>query len=389
MKAPLTAGRVLGDRTKLLIVQPAVPAYRVAFFDKLIQQLRALGVDTLVVTGGYEHEERADKTQNPWSVQVPDRLADRFQRVRWRRWSAAAHRPDLVVAEQAIKNLESYPLLARQRLGGPRVAMWGHGRSYSTSQGPAAAALKQFLTRRCDWFFAYTQAGADHVVQHGFPRTRVSVLNNTINTETLEADLARITTDDVEAFQRRHALTTGRTALFLGGVDAAKGIDFLLQSARAAERLLPGFVLLVGGAGQDLPKVQAAQAAGAPVRALGRLDGIEKALALRTADVLAIPEWIGLVAVDSLVAGRPIVSTNHPSHSPEHEYLTPGVTAVFADHEVGAYATAMTDLLGAVAHLRAMQSRCREDADQYTLDRMVDSFTEGVLAWDEIRRAGL
>ena len=110
--------------------------------------------------------------------------------------------------------------------------MWGHGRSYSTPQGPRAAYLKQYLTRRSQWFFAYTQAGADHVMANGFPATRLSVLNNTIDTDSLRRDLEAVSDDDVDAFSSRHRLTPGRTALFLGGVDKAKGVDFLLGSAR-------------------------------------------------------------------------------------------------------------------------------------------------------------
>ena len=45
-----------------------------------------------------------------------------------------------------------------------------------------------------------------------------------------------ISDDDVDAFSRRHGLTPGRTALFLGGVDKAKGIDFLFESAQRPRR---------------------------------------------------------------------------------------------------------------------------------------------------------
>jgi glycosyltransferase involved in cell wall biosynthesis len=81
------------------------------------------------------------------------------------------------------------------------------------------------------------------------------------------------------------------------------------------------------------------------VRILGRLDGRAQALALRCADVLAVPEWIGLVAVDSLVAGVPLVSTDHPSHSPERDYLADGVTSVFSAHRVDDYADALAACL--------------------------------------------
>jgi glycosyltransferase involved in cell wall biosynthesis len=296
--------------------------------------------------------------------------------------------PDLVLVEQAIRNLETYPLLARKAVGGPSVAMWGHGRSYSTPQGPTLAAAKQFLTRRCDWFFAYTQAGAVHVIDHGFPATRVSVLNNTIDTDELQRDLESVSDADIDRFRREYGLTPGRTALFLGGIDQAKGIDFLLESALAAGEQLPGFVLLVGGAGAQLEDVKAAQRSGAPVRALGRLDGVAKALVLRATDVLAIPQWIGLVAVDSLVSGRPIVSTWHNAHSPEQEYLEPGISAVFTDHDVVAYSHGLTQALTSL-DLVTMQGACLAAAPHLSLDHMVDAFVEGVVAWDHVRRSGL
>ena len=241
------------------------------------------------------------------------------------------------------------------------------------------------LTRRADWFFAYTALGARYVNERGFPRERTTVLWNTLDTHALAADLDKVTESQADSFRREHKLTTGRTALFLGGVDPAKGIDFLLSAATIAGRLLPGFTLLIGGSGDSLNAVRRAESTGAPVRALGRLDGEQKALALAVSDVLAIPEWIGLVAVDSLVAGRPVVSTRHHSHSPEAEYLDPGRTAVFTDHNSQAYAEGLVALL-ASPELPPMQQRCLDEAPKYDIDGMADRFVEGILAWQEYAR---
>ncbi len=269
---------------RLVIVHPFVQRYRQSLYERLWSELSGTGIEVLVAQNKPPPAlaARADSTTAPWSLPVATKwLRIRDKDVAIRDFRALRLGPtDLVIVEQAVKNVETYPLLVRKALGGPSVAMWGHGRSYSTPQGAALAAAKQFLTRRCDWFFAYTQAGADHVIAHGFPPTRVSVLNNTIDTGALRRDLDAVSDDDVEAFSQRYDLAPGKTALFLGGVDKAKGIDFLLESAQQAARMLPGFVLLVGGAGAELADVQAAQHAGAPVRALGRLDGPNKALAL-------------------------------------------------------------------------------------------------------------
>ena len=376
------------------MVHPFLPSYRRPFFDRVDTALCELGWDFGVVDSDAPPSisGRGDRSAGNWVVPTRTRwvpVGNRALAYRHLRRPIKAQAADLVVVEQGIRNLESYPLLARQHVGGPSVAMWGHGRTHPTPQGPRAADLKQYLTRRSQWFFAYTQAGADHVVANGFPATRISVLNNTIDTASLRHDLEAVSDDDVDAFSRRHGLTPGRTALFLGGVDKAKGIDFLLESARQAAQAFPGFVLLVGGAGAQLVDVQAAEHSGAPVRALGRLDGAEKALALTAADVLAIPEWIGLVAVDPHDAGRPIVSTCHPSHSPEHEYLEPGRTADFVQHDPISYAEGLVNLLTNTDRLQTMQTRCVEESAKYSLHHMVDAFVEGVLAWDDVRRAGL
>jgi len=290
--------------------------------------------------------------------------------------------PDLVIAEQAIKNLEVYALLARQEVKGtPRLGLWGQGRAFSTPQGRMGSLLKQWVTRRSDWFFAYTQEGADYVVRHGVSPERVTVLGNTIDTGQLRRELDNVSDAEVDGFRQRWSLVPGKIALFLGGVDAAKGIDFLLDAAEKVAKQVPGFRLVIAGSGLSSDDVRRRQQEGAPIVFVGRLEGIEKAVALRSADIMMIPEWVGLVAVDSLVSGCPIITTHHNSHSPEFSYLTNRWNSVIFTHEVDAYADGVirtmkdSDLLADLAHQAVTDSR------SYSLAGMVNSFSQGVDEW--------
>jgi glycosyltransferase involved in cell wall biosynthesis len=380
--------------TKLLVITPWIPGYNVPFYDRLQQALHQHDVQLTVTRNGAPPSmaSRGDASGGPWAKDVPTAwVTIGGKEIPHRRIRSVMREvgPDLVVVEQALHNPETYPLLVRHAMGRFGVAMWGQGRTYSTTQSAVGATLKQWLTRQGDWFFAYTPAGADHVVRNGFPRTRVSVLNNTIDTDRLRADLEGVEVHELDAFRQEQALTPGRTALFLGGVDTRKGISFLIESARIAGKLMPGFVLLIAGDGDSMPLAQVARGQGAPIRLLGRTDGHSKALALRTSDLLAVPEWIGLVAVDALVSGRPVITTDHPSHSPEHEYLVPGETSVVAAHTPADYARALVSTLSVTDRLAGMQAAARLASYQYTLDAMVDSFVEGVLGWRDLRRAGL
>jgi len=64
-------------------------------------------------------------------------------------------------------------------------------------------------------------------------------------------------------------------------------------------------------------EVRARQERGGPIVWLGRVDDHDKAIALHAADLLLIPESVGLVAVDSLAAQVPLVTTELRSCCPE------------------------------------------------------------------------
>lgn len=376
------------NQDRLLIVQPYVPSYRAPFFSVVKQLLADRGIQGAVAAApasGSNAARNDDRTtscadfllhEKQWSIGSRSILFRSLSR------TVFSFQPGLVVVEQAMKNLESLPLLLRSwGSHNPSVAMWGQGRSYSTKQNVMMARMKQGLTRRADWFFSYTPLGADYVVAHGFPRDRTTVLWNSIDTTALQADLSAVTSAELDLFRSVHGLKRGHTGLFLGGIDERKGMSFLMESAHEIAAAAPDFRLLVGGSGQMESAVVREVASGGPVRFLGRLDGREKALALAAADFLMIPEWIGLVAVDSLASGKPMVSTQHDSHSPEFEYLVEGETLVLSGHEPSEYASAVLALMSDPERLAHMSFQGRLQAENLSIERMAENFVSGVLAW--------
>ena len=99
---------------------------------------------------------------------------------------------DLVIVEHANRLLLNYRLLAA-RGEGRRVAFWGHGANF---QAPAEHAgkdgLKRNLARTADWWFAYTNGGARLVESYGYPRDRVTVVNNSIDSRGIADAIARL-----------------------------------------------------------------------------------------------------------------------------------------------------------------------------------------------------
>jgi len=379
---------------RLLILQPYIPEYRVAFFYDLRGALQDKGFELVLAAGraqGHLEQRGDDRTESTADVLLNSRsigVGGKSFRIRNVRSVLHKVQPDLVVAEQAIKNADVYSLLMRQVVKGtPRFGLWGQGRAFSRPQGKAGSLLKQWVTRRSDWFFAYTQEGADYVVRYGVPPNRVTLLNNTIDTEQLRLELDNVSEAEIDDFRQRHALIPGQTALFLGGVDATKGIQFLLDAAEEVAKQVPGFRLVIAGSGSSSDLVRRRQQEGAPIVFVGRLDGPGKAVALRAADVMMIPEWVGLVAVDSLVAGCPIITTSHASHSPEFSYLADRMNSFIFPHQIEAYARGVVRVMKDCKSLAVVAEQAAQDSWSYSLAGMVECFARGVDDWRSSTRS--
>lgn len=369
----------MGPSRRVAIIQPALPQYRVPFFSGLISaaEVEDIHIDVFVGETPTAMRERGDSSDAAFI----HALRTREWIIRGRALFYKSPTPvlragyDLVILEHAVRNIESYELLAR--FGCRRIAFLGHGRTYPKDVSPRQEALKHWITQRATWFFGYTRQGVDAVVEHGFPRERTTILNNTIDTVALRADLSAISDTDVADFSCQYDLR-GKTGLYLGGLDTYKRISFLLDSATMVRDECPDFRLLIAGNGADRPLVDAFVAQNSWAKFLGGVHGRGKAIALRAAQAVSIPGAIGLVAIDSLVAGTPIVTTDYPYHGPEFDYLADGITAIVTPNDELSYSRGLVAFLNSRRRQQEMSERCHIESQKYTLDDMIRSCLTGV-----------
>ncbi|MFD7443124.1 glycosyltransferase family 4 protein [Streptomyces sp. NPDC059909] len=309
----------------------------------------------------------------------------------WQRVQRRVASADIVVVEQALHNLDTYPLLLKQRLArvtgaSPRVALWGHGRTYTKPVSRLETAAKDVVSRYASWFFAYTEGGAAHLADRGYPRERITVLHNSVDTMALAGVRERAATPgtpecaEAAALRKRYHLRPGRTALFLGGLDASKRIPLLLDCVRRVTRTFPDFRLLVAGDGVDRPLVSAAAASpDSPVVPLGHTTGRQVGLLGAVSDIMLMPGRVGLCAVDSFALRTPIVTTAWPWHAPEFEYLEDGRNALVTRDDPETYAMTVQEVLNDRTRLESLRAACGRDATAYTVDGMAERFCAGLL----------
>jgi phosphatidylinositol alpha-mannosyltransferase len=110
----------------------------------------------------------------------------------------------------------------------------------------------------------------------------------------------------------------GKSVLFLGRYDEPrKGMAVLLAALpKVVERFGDIEVLIVGRGDEDELRDDAGQLA-RHLRFLGQVDDAEKASALRSADVYCAPhiggESFGIVLVEAMAAGTPVVASDLPA----------------------------------------------------------------------------
>ena len=123
---------------------------------------------------------------------------------------------------------------------------------------------------------------------------------------------------------------------------------------------------------------QAAAAHAQWLRYEGPQFGGDKVACLSMAQVCLNPGLVGLGILDAFCAGLPMITTDLPVHSPEIEYLDPGVNGLMTPPRAADYADGVLALLRDPPRLAAMRAAARAAAERFSIETMVGNFSAGV-----------
>lgn len=372
---------------RVVCVQERLLRYRIPFFDLLHRTLLDddIALDLRYGSASQTVALRGDSADLFWGTHVHNRrfrLGTVHEAV-WQPVVAASRQADLVIVDQASRLLANYVLLARQQFGGPPIALWGHGanlqpdRSVLSRVGEAA---KRGYSRVPHWWFAYTEGTAHRVAGLGFPRQRITVVQNAVDTSSLQKWYDTVTPDEADQARAALGLRGHSTCLYIGSLYPNKRIGFLLEAAEVIATAVPDFELVAVGSGPDEEMVRRAAARFPWVRHVAATFGRDKAVLARNSRLLLMPGAVGLGILDSFSFRLPMVTTAEALHGPEIEYLRSGVNGLMT--AVGGtprgYAETVIGLLRDPARIESLKNGCAESADVYTLDAMVRRFSDGI-----------
>jgi glycosyltransferase involved in cell wall biosynthesis len=288
---------------------------------------------------------------------------------------------DLVIAEQASKLLVNYPLLIRQLLGRQKFAFWGHGRNFQTDEPDGIRErLKRWMLPLPHWWFTYTEGTAKYIEEVGFPRERITVVYNTIDSQSLINERATISSNEIAQVRERLGIASDNVCIYIGSMYPEKRIEFLLEACRHIRRRIPDFTMLFLGAGSSDGLVMQFCSENAWAKFPGAAFGRDKVKYSAAARLMLMPGLVGLAIIDSFALQVPIITTAIPWHSPEIEYLENDRNGIIVGpmDDVERYAATVADLLTDYDRRSRLVENCRKSASAYTTQRMVSCFLEGI-----------
>jgi glycosyltransferase involved in cell wall biosynthesis len=357
-----------------------LPHYRIGFFSALHDALVGDGIDLQLSYGLASAPGAAPAPELPWALPIRNRTLAMGNKppLVWQSIPPAVRRADLVVLMQESRVLSNFPVIASGLAGRARVALWGHGLNFEQEHGSRTNRFKLFYSRRVHWWFAYTQGVANVLLATGFPAERITIVENSIDTELLRRTARDMNDASIGAFRNQLGVPVGPTAIFCGRLYARKRVDFLLEAGERIRKQLPGFQLIIIGDGPDTEKVRAFAAAHSWVHYAGAFFEQDIVPYFRLADVCLMPGAVGLTILDAFALETPLVTTRLPDHGPEIEYLVQEQNGIMTENTLDAYVEGAIRVLSSPPLRDKLKDGCRDSAAHYTLQNMVRNFQRGV-----------
>ncbi len=316
-------------------------------------------------------------------------------------WEILTGGYDAIVITTESKFISNLLLALLCKLRGIAVLHWGFG--YHPARGSRESdvpnpvmltittAIKKGFTKLADGFIAYTKNGAEQLIASGYPRERTFFVQNTIDmSEQLRLHEAARDTDPQQIRREFGLRPDSAVFVFIGRLVPIKRVDQLIEAIRLINRdklsARPVEALIIGsGMCEEALKAQAADIPG--IHFFGALppnDAVARCLKVSAAAVVA--GMIGLVANHALAHGRPVITRELDTHSPELEYIEQDRNGLIVPGDMDAFAATLARFADDPGWQARLAKGALETRDALRMDSMAERFDEAVRVTTARRR---
>ena len=366
---------------KVVIVQKSLVQYREKFFNLLKEALLNEGVDLTLIYGRQNSIEaiKNDQINLEWGKLIPNKTLQIGKRqLIWQPCIQELQGKELVIVEQANKLLLNYYLILCKKYLGIKLAYWGHGLNMMYDSNSLANKFKYLFINKSDWWFAYSQGVKSFLIKKGYPESKITVVQNAIDTRSLTKNYAKIKSSETEEVKTGLGIKGQHIGIFCGAMYPEKQIDFILESCQKIKQQIEDFHMVFIGAGVDAQKVVTAASQNDWIHYVGPKFGEDRIKYFKIASLQLMPGAVGLGVLDSFALATPLISTYQNSHGPEFDYIEHGKNGIITNNNLDDYTNAVVQLLMSKKHIQ-MIPHCVNSAEKYTIKAMVENFKSGIV----------
>nr|WP_315224432.1 glycosyltransferase family 4 protein [uncultured Albidiferax sp.] len=362
---------------RVVVVQRRMTHYRVAFFEELRSQLQGKGIELTVAYGqGTTAEEKKDDSADiAWGVKLKTKYYLNG-RICFQPLKEIVKNADLLVL--TLENKLICNIWHQFFKKNYKIILWGHGANLQGDFGSYREKFKKILVRKADWWFVYTAMGIPIIKNAGYPENRVKVLNNSIDTESMQRMMAVACALQSRVIKEQIEIFGNNVAIYVGSLYEEKRIEFMLEAAVKIREKISDFELIVVGAGSHIGVVKNYCVKYKWIKYLGAKKNQEKINLISLAKVMLNPGAVGLGVLDSFVCQVPLATTDCGLHGPEIVYLENHVNGLMSKNSLPEYVSCVVDLLKDDAALARLRNGCAEGAKKYTVKNMATNFIDGL-----------
>ena len=370
-------------KLRISIVQPYLPHYSAAFFEKLAEGHCIGNVQIIADLGTSGHLNAVGRADALELCHVPyiAHCGSVFRPGRLR--ALRSYRPDVCILSGDPRDLGSLFLALFLRFWGCKVVFWG---MFHRIGGPRLVSqiIYRLMAKVSNACITYSRIGAHNLLSLGARAEKVFVGGTAIDERKPSEMTAELCLDDIVTFKLERGLLGKNVILQVVRLSRIKKPLLLLELARILkERGRKDFVIVVIGGGemleafQDRARELALVDAGMVQILPPEYEESRLARWFLSADIFTIPTCIGLSAHHAFSYGVPIVTDDSLiDQASEFEVIAHGLNGLtYRAGDIEAYADAVETILDD-PEMRARLSRNALDTvrNTFNLASKVEAF---------------
>jgi len=359
---------------KVVVIQDFLPEYRIPFFEGLKRQLKLDNISLDL----YHSKTKSSKLINSnlsWATPVNTVKIFGFKHFLLPK---KVFTYDLIIIPQEVKYTHTFILLLASFFNPKiRVCFWGHGKNLQAKSRKEKLIdkTKKIISKNAFWWFAYNDFSAKIVADFGYPKQRITSIQNTIEKPQQKAHSCHH-----ESYANKLKQKSNNILIFSGGFYAEKRIDFLILSSKEVRKKVRDLELVLIGSGELFDSLKNEHKNEEWIHFTGKLTPSTATYYWDISKLALMPGLVGLVVIDSFIHGTPLVTTNYPYHSPEFSYITHAKNGWITDNwrSSSCYAKDIEYILENDKTFNTLKTEAKKSSHKYSMEAMINNMRIGI-----------